>query len=209
MGQNTEGQEHAMPKNNMPLDKDSENGGKEKQQKPLDEKYGLRKWVYRLILYTIIIGLLVPFGTQAVCTLWYPSAVNGVEVWNDFVGIALGVVATILGVVSLIMGFKNYDDTLLIQEKFTESLDTANRTSSQTGELVTKVSEISNKLDTVYSNATTSSTLLKPTLNIPWGKEPKEASSGTDVLKSTVTNTTIVYEDSFDPSQNNWQSSKI
>ena len=88
----------------------------------MGSKYGLKKWVFRLILWVIIFGAIVPYFAEVICSIWFPDAVLGLNVWNQFVSIVLGIVATVLSIVSLIMSFKNYDDTLAIQEKYTETL---------------------------------------------------------------------------------------
>ena len=88
----------------------------------MDEKYGLKKWTFRLILWTIFLGIIVPYFAEVICTLKFPDAAAGLNIWNQFVSIVLGIVATVLSIVSLIMSFKNYDDTLAIQEKYTETL---------------------------------------------------------------------------------------
>lgn len=88
------------------------------------EKYALKKWVFILILFTIGVGLLIPYAGEMVCVLWFPDKAVGLGTWNQFVSIVLGIVATVLSIVSLIMGFKNYDDTLSLQDKYTTTFDT-------------------------------------------------------------------------------------
>lgn len=86
------------------------------------KKYGMKRWVYGIIITVISLGLIIPFFSEAICTIWFPNVTLGLNTWNQFVSIILGVIATLLSIVSMIMGFKNYDDTLYIQEKYTQTL---------------------------------------------------------------------------------------
>lgn len=88
----------------------------------LHKKYGMKRWVFWLIVITISIGAFVPFFAQVICTFWFPDVSLGLSTWNQFVSIILGIVATIVSIVSIIMGFKNYDDTLEVQGKYMEAL---------------------------------------------------------------------------------------
>ena len=90
--------------------------------KYLHKQFGMKKWVFMLILITIILGIIVPFSSEVVLTIWFPDVTLGIETWNQFVSIILGIVATVLSIVSMIMGFKNYDDALSIQEKYMQAL---------------------------------------------------------------------------------------
>ena len=79
--------------------------------KELENKYGLKKWCIILILSVIIVGLLGPFIAQCILSLCLNiNQINGLEMWNQYVGIVLGVVATILSIVSLVMGFHSTNE---------------------------------------------------------------------------------------------------
>lgn len=86
------------------------------------KQYGMKRWVYGIIVTVISLGLIVPFFSEVICSIWFPNVAVGLNTWNQFVSIILGVIATLLSIVSMIMGFKNYDDTLNIQEKYTQTL---------------------------------------------------------------------------------------
>ena len=96
--------------------------GKGKKCDYLHKQYGMKKWVFNLIIITISFGAIVPFAAEAICTIWFPNVTLGLNTWNQFVSIILGIIATVLSIVSIIMGFKNYDDTLSVQEKYMEAL---------------------------------------------------------------------------------------
>lgn len=87
------------------------------------KQYGMKRWVFGIIITVISLGLIVPFLTEAICTIWFPDAAIGLNIWNQFVSIILGIVATILSIVSLIMSFKNYEDGLELHEKHVETLE--------------------------------------------------------------------------------------
>lgn len=63
-----------------------------------------------LILSTIFIGGIVPFAAQFL----FPSIFKdyspvGAEVWNQYVSIILGIVATVLSIISLVLCFRSED----------------------------------------------------------------------------------------------------
>lgn len=143
--------------------------GKGKKCDYLHKQYGMRKWVFNLIILTIGLGAIVPFASEAMCTIWFPNVALGLNTWNQFVSIILGIVATVLSIVSIIMGFKNYDDTLSVQEKYMEALQ--------------KISDMANDLKNMRDDVNKWSTLqqqLKVDSPKPkditdrWGEEPRD-----------------------------------
>lgn len=65
-----------------------------------------KHFIYGLIAFVIFVGAIVPFGAQ----FWLPffkeeAFTQGAEVWNQYVSIVLGIIATILSIVSLKMCF--------------------------------------------------------------------------------------------------------
>lgn len=81
-----------------------------------------QKFIYCLILGVIFLGAIVPFGAQ----FWLPffkqdAFTNGAEVWNQYVSIILGIIATILSIVSLKMCFSS-EEASNKAEKRTEVL---------------------------------------------------------------------------------------
>lgn len=68
--------------------------------------------IFNLIVAVVVIGAIVPFATQFVLPFFFPRCkIVGAEVWNQYVSIILGVVATILSVVSLVLGFKSEEES--------------------------------------------------------------------------------------------------
>lgn len=78
--------------------------------------------MFYLILFVISAGILVPYGIELICVFWYPDRAVGIGEWNQFVSIVLGVVATVLSIISMIMSFKNYDDAFHLQDKYDKTL---------------------------------------------------------------------------------------
>lgn len=70
----------------------------------------LKTMAFCLILSTIFIGGIVPFAAQFL----FPSIFKeyspvGAEVWNQYVSIILGIVATVLSIISLVLCFRSED----------------------------------------------------------------------------------------------------
>ena len=122
----------------------------------LHKQYGMKTWVFKLIVIVIFLGVIVPFASEVICSLWFPDVTMGLSTWNQFVSIILGIVATLLSIVSMIMGFKNYEDALAIQEKYTKS-------QSDIGEIKRAVTSLSNSQ---YKQP-------PPPPDDSWSKDPK------------------------------------
>ncbi len=127
------------------------------------KQYGMKRWVFGIIITVITLGLIVPFLSETICTIWFPEASVGLNTWNQFVSIILGIVATVLSIVSLIMGFKNYEDGLDLHEKHIETLEKISSISKD----VIEVKEKINNLNDIKSEAP------KISSKISWGDEPK------------------------------------
>lgn len=127
------------------------------------KQYGMKRWVYGIIVTVISFGLIVPFFSEVICTIWFPNVIIGLNTWNQFVSIILGIVATILSIVSLIMGFKNYEDGLDLHEKHTQSLEKIISISKD-------VNEVKEKVNTLND---TKNEIPKIPPKIKWGDEPE------------------------------------
>lgn len=129
------------------------------------KQYGMKKWVYGIIITVISIGLVVPFLSETILTVWFPSASLGLNTWNQFVSIILGIIATTLSIVSMIMSFKNYDDGLVLHEKHIETLE-------KIASISKDVNYVREKLDKI--NLTADAKSEKPYIpeNEVWGEEP-------------------------------------
>lgn len=129
------------------------------------KQYGMKRWVYGIIITVIAMGLVVPFFTEVILTVWFPTAAVGLNTWNQFVSIILGIIATVLSIVSLIMGFKNYDDSLDLHEKHIKTLENIENMSKD-------VSAVKEKMDKIGALGDTLSLTPKIASNIDWDKEP-------------------------------------
>lgn len=139
----------------------------------MDKKYGMKKWVCILIMGTIICGLIVPYGAEVICSIWFPCVSLGLNIWNQFVSIALGIVATVLSIVSLIMGFKNYDDTLALQEKYTETLKQSERALDKITEIAGELGKLREDVSKIgHSESSLQSSTAQNTHE--WNHDPDE-----------------------------------
>lgn len=84
----------------------------------LEHKYGLRKWIFWFILIFVVVGLMGPFVAQCLLSVGvYKDQIDGLGMWNQYVGIVLGIVATILSLVSLVMGFHSTNEAYVQQRR--------------------------------------------------------------------------------------------
>lgn len=127
------------------------------------KQYGMKRWVYGIVITVISLGLIVPFFSEAILTIWFPDVTIGLNTWNQFVSIILGIVATILSIVSLIMGFKNYEDGLDLHEKHVQTLE--------------KIASISKDVNDVKEKINNLNDIKNETPKIPskiqWDNEPR------------------------------------
>lgn len=99
--------------------------------------------VYKLIISVVLIGAIVPFAVQFILPIFKPCVkIVGVEVWNQYVGIILGIIATITSIVSLVLGFKSKE----------ESYDTERRTRDLLQDIKGIVTLVSQKQDMLQNN---------------------------------------------------------
>ena len=170
--------------------------GKGKKCDYLHKQYAMKKWVFHLIVITISLGAIVPFASEVLCTIWFPEASLGLNTWNQFVSIILGIIATILSIVSIIMGFKNYEDTLSVQEKYMQALEQISGMAKDLNNVRAVVSDLS-ALKYKYNVD------AHKTNDMPgdWEKEQKfhdvQASEKTAPL-SSIGNTPLAVEDVMD-----------
>ena len=137
----------------------------------LHKQYGMNKWVFRLIIVTIFLGAIVPFASETICTIWFPDASVGLNTWNQFVSIILGIIATLLSIVSIIMGFKNYDDTLSIQEKYMQALH-------EIGNIAKDLANVKNDVSKMFSmQEKIPVTSPNQAPDLQWEKEPEDVLS--------------------------------
>lgn len=71
-----------------------------------------RNAIYILIGSIILVGAIIPFGAQFILPFFFSDKqIVGAEVWNQYVSIILGVVATITSIVSLVLGFRSEEQS--------------------------------------------------------------------------------------------------
>lgn len=98
----------------------------------LESKIGLKKWVFRFIFCFVCIGFLGPFLAQCILPFFstVEESIKGIDslaMWNQYVGIVLGIVATMLSIVSLVMGFYSASEAAEQQRKAYEQYESTIR----------------------------------------------------------------------------------
>ncbi len=134
----------------------------------LDEKYGLKKCVFRGILFVISLGALGPYIAECIISPLFPGSAEDLSIWNQYVGIILGVVATVVSIVSMIMGFRNFDETLSLQQIYLSTLNQITLVSQKVEDVKTHVSNLDQGHDTSTS---------KEAIKDLWNEEPPEEGS--------------------------------
>lgn len=101
-----------------------------------------RNGIYWLVGLVIFIGAIIPFGAQ----FWLPffnedAFIEGAEVWNQYVSIVLGIVATILSIISLKMCFSSEET----------SRQTELRTQATLDKIDTRIQLLAQRQDQLYN----------------------------------------------------------
>ena len=135
--------------------------------KELENKYGLRKWSIGIISGVVLVGCLGPFIAQCILPFFVPCcSINGLEMWNQYVGIILGVVATILSIVSLVMSFHSSDEAYIQQreafDRYKSTVDLIEKLDRHISDFENRSVGMSKPIDTVSSPQTGDE---KPTTN--------------------------------------------
>jgi hypothetical protein len=82
---------------------------KEKLCKRLKNKYSMKRWVFALIAFACFSGIIAPFIAQYLAPRRSALEV-ALSAWNQYVSIILGIVATLLSIVSLVFSFHNEEE---------------------------------------------------------------------------------------------------
>lgn len=71
-----------------------------------------KKFVYTSITIITILGAIVPFAAQFILPFFFPNnKLAGAEIWNQYVSIVLGVIATLMSIISLKLSFDNVEQS--------------------------------------------------------------------------------------------------
>ncbi len=104
-----------------------------------------KKSIYILIGIIVLVGAIVPFVAQFILPFFFPDKqVIGAEVWNQYVSIILGVVATITSIVSLVLGIRSEQ----------HSNETERRTRDLLQRIETRIQLLTQKQDQLQSSLT-------------------------------------------------------
>lgn len=112
-----------------------------------------QKIIFILLCGVILIGGLVPFAAQFICPFIFPDRpIAGAEVWNQYVSIVLGIVATILSIVSLKMCFISEEQTNSTNLRVQKALD----------DLDKSIGRVSDKQDLIVDQVKETQKQLQP-----------------------------------------------
>lgn len=108
-------------------DKSKSKSNSEPESSNSEPELRYRDRIYGFVTFVIFFGGIVPFATQFLLPMigsLIGKEINpyGAEVWNQFVSIALGIVATILSIVSMYLGFKNSDESRAIEKNIQSAI---------------------------------------------------------------------------------------
>ena len=98
--------------------------------------------IFILIFAVILVGAIVPFASQFCLPFFNPEAfTDGAEVWNQYVSIVLGIVATILSIISLRMCFSSDESARQTELRTQQTLD----------KIDTRIQLVAQKQDQMYN----------------------------------------------------------
>ena len=69
-------------------------------------------FIYATIIIITILGAIVPFAAQFILPFFFPKQnIAGIEIWNQYVSIILGIIATLMSIISLKLSFDNVNQS--------------------------------------------------------------------------------------------------
>lgn len=159
------------------------------EQKCVECSSQFRYTVYKTVFLVIVVGTIIPFATQfclpMILLLFGVIDVNeynilkipGVEIWNQYTGIILGIVATIMSIVSMYLGFKNSDESSASERRTRELLgeldDETKEVLSLQKQLLEKQKDMENAQKEMSQKMNVNSQNISKDISDPWSKESK------------------------------------
>lgn len=127
-----------------------------------EKKYLMRTrhLIYLILAIVLASGIVGPFIWQ--CVAKNLDTEKALTIWNGFVSIALGFVATTLSIVSLAMNFKTYDDATKMQDRAVETLESIKSIQRDMNEIRTGTSSLQGSQGSTIQS-TTAKVDTKPT----------------------------------------------
>lgn len=123
----------------------------------------LKEWSITLLVTIIIIGILAVF----ICSFIFPHSVT-VSMLNNFVGIILGVAATLMSIVSLVLSFYNVEQSEKSQRESQKNSyeinDALSKITQRIDDLATVLPDIKDRLASIETQ--TSSMASKPSEHV-------------------------------------------
>lgn len=145
--------------------------------KRLKWKYSMKIWVFALIAFACLGGIIAPFIAQYLAPR--KSALEvALSAWNQYVSIILGIVATLLSIVSLVFSFHNEEEENIQQRNYSDKFDDINRTLQKIEDSVDATKEKVNHMSDKMAQIDTTVSIIK-------------ANQSNGTVKSTPPNTTV------------------
>lgn len=114
--------------------------------KRLKWKFSMKWWVFALVAFACFSGIIAPFIAQYLAPR--KSALEvALSAWNQYVSIILGIVATLLSIVSLVFSFHNEEEENIQQRNYSDKFDDINRTLQKIEDSVEDTKKIVDKMD--------------------------------------------------------------
>lgn len=147
--------------------------------KRLKWKFSMKGWVFTLITFFCVFGLIGPLVAQFTAPEdeIYTALM---EAWNSYVSIILGVVATLLSIVSLIFSFHNEEEENIQQRDYDRQFENVNRTLQNIENSVKDIDKM--KYDIIEINSTLKSINVKLNIETVESTNPN-TSVDTDSMK--------------------------
>ena len=84
--------------------------------------------LYHLILIIAVSGLIVPYAAQFILPFFFPNVkISGIEIWNQYVSLILGIIAAIMSVISLVLCIRSESSNTAISNQIKNNLDLVNK----------------------------------------------------------------------------------
>lgn len=124
------------------------------------KEYTMKESTYKLVRCVLIAGFIFPLFAEVCVGTICPERSQALTTWNQFTSIILGVIATVLSLVSMFMGFKSYDDSAKLQETCIETL--------------TRLEAVSKDVDALRAQAGMAHNITTEESNNKWGTSSVE-----------------------------------
>lgn len=101
----------------------NENDNNINVKREVEKSQNFKNNIFTLIIIIAIIGLIIPYSGEVILPFFCSKEkIQGIQVWNQFVSMILGVVATIMSIVSLYLCFKSEEKSTIVNHQIEKNL---------------------------------------------------------------------------------------